>query len=107
MRRVLLCPLDFYEIEYEINPWMDRSHNALPVLARNQWGALKDVLHSLDCQIELIPPEPKLPDMVFTANAGLLFGKKFIRSNFRFLQRRGEEQQLEKWFADRGCELVR
>ena len=64
MRQLLLCPPDHYGIEYEINPWMDRSHNALPVLARNQWGALKDVLHSLDCQIELIPPEPKLPSML-------------------------------------------
>src|SRR5947209_5817548 len=98
MRKLLLCPPDFYGIEYEINPWMDRTHNALPELARTQWSRLRDTLQALGCEIELIAPQPKLPDMVFTANAGLVAGKRFIRSNFRFPQRRGEEDHFEKWF---------
>jgi arginine dihydrolase len=106
MRNLLLCPPDFYGIQYEINPWMDRTHNALPILARDQWSRLRDTLESLGCHIELLPPQPGLPDMVFTANAGLVSGKRFIRSNFRFAERRGEEPYFEAWFAERGYDCV-
>src|SRR5579862_525431 len=98
MRKLLLCSPDFYGIQYEINPWMDRRHNAVLALAQSQWLALREKLRSLDCEIELIAPQPNLPDMVFTANAGLVFGNKFIRSNFRHPERQGEEEHFDKWF---------
>jgi N-dimethylarginine dimethylaminohydrolase len=101
MRRVLLCPPEYYAIEYEINPWMDRARKAEPALALAQWQQLRDKLSSLGCEIEVLKPQPGLPDMVFTANAGLVAGRKFIRSNFRFPQRRGEEEHFESWFAQR------
>jgi N-dimethylarginine dimethylaminohydrolase len=107
MRSLLLCPPDYYGIEYEINPWMDRTRNADSELARAQWRGLLEKLQSLGCEVELVAPRKNLPDMVFTANAGLLVGKKFIRSNFRFPQRQGEEEYFEKWFANRGYEIVR
>jgi N-dimethylarginine dimethylaminohydrolase len=106
-RKLLLCPPDYFGIEYEINPWMDRATNALPALALTQWQGLRDKLKELGCQIELIAPQPKLPDMVFTANAGLVVGNRFIRSNFRFEERRGEESHFEQWFAGQGYETVR
>jgi N-dimethylarginine dimethylaminohydrolase len=86
---------------------MSRAQNALPALAREQWQGLREKLLSLGCEVELLAPKEKLPDMVFTANAGLVVGKKFIRSNFRFVERRGEEPHFEKWFAERDYELVR
>ena len=107
MQKLLLCPPDFYGIEYEINPWMNRADNVLPELARSQWNGLHQVLTSLGAGTELIAPQQKLPDMVFSANAGLVSGRKFIRSNFRFAERRGEEPHFEKWFAERGYEVVR
>jgi N-dimethylarginine dimethylaminohydrolase len=107
MQKLLLCPPEHYGIEYEINPWMDRAHNALPALAREQWTGLHDALHSLGGTVELISPRQKLPDMVFTANAGLVVGRKFIRSNFRFPERRGEEVYFEQWFAEHGYEIIR
>ncbi len=106
MRSLLLCPPDYYGIEYEINPWMSRAHNALPALACEQWQGLQTALKSLGCRVELIAPQQKLPDMVFTANAGLVVGRKFIRSNFRFPERRGEESHFEKWFAARDYEIL-
>jgi N-dimethylarginine dimethylaminohydrolase len=105
MPKLLLCPPDHYGIEYEINPWMDRRQNAVPAVAREQWQKLRDQLQALGCDIELVAPQPNLPDMVFTANAGLVVGKRFIRSNFRFPQRRGEEQYFEQWFAEHGYEI--
>jgi N-dimethylarginine dimethylaminohydrolase len=106
MRKLLLCPPEHYGIEYEINPWMDRTRQVAPALARSQWRTLQDTLQRLGCHISLLAPQPKLPDMVFTANAGLLAGRKFIRSNFRFRERQGEEAHFEKWFRDHEYEVV-
>jgi len=107
VQKLLLCPPDFYGIEYEINPWMDRKHNALPALAREQWGRLRQTLESIGAQTEIISPQPRLPDMVFAANAGLVAGKQFVRSNFRYPERRGEEAHFERWFKERGYDVVR
>ena len=100
MRRLLLCPPDYFGIEYEINPWMRRTQKAEPELARAQWKSLHDTLQSLGCQIDLLAPQPGLPDLVFTANAGLAVGRRFILSNFRHKERRGEEVHFERWFAE-------
>lgn len=107
MRKLLLCPPDHYGIEYEINPWMKRSQGAVLPMARAQWQGLYDQLRGLGCPIELLTPQPHLPDMVFTANAGLVAGNKFIRSNFRYPERRGEEAHFEEWFAAKKYEIVR
>ncbi len=106
MRKLLLCPPDFYGIEYEINPWMSRADNAVPEIARSQWRGLLGKLESLGCAVELLKPVEKLPDMVFTANAGIVIGNKFIRSNFRFAERRGEEPHYDEWFKAHGYEIV-
>lgn len=106
MRTLLLCPPDHYGIEYEINPWMHRSQNAEVEVARSQWQGLRGALESLGCELQIIPSQPKLPDMVFTANAGLVVDRKFIRSNFRFRERQGEEKHFESWFVDRDYKIL-
>lgn len=107
MSTLLLCSPDFYGIEYEINPWMSRAHGSDPAIARRQWEGLKDCLQQIGCRIELVPPQKGLPDMVFTANAGLVHGRRFISSNFRYQERRGEEEPFRSWFADHGYEVQR
>ncbi len=107
MKRLLLCPPDHYSIEYEINPWMDRTRKAVPGLPQAQWQSLRTKLQELGCEIESVAPQPGLPDMVFTANAGLAVGRKFIRSNFRHKERQGEEPHFERWFAEHGYEILR
>src|SRR5438874_10729473 len=107
MIRLLLCPPDHYGIEYEINPWMDRTRQSIAGLPQSQWQSLRNKLQELGCGLELVAPQPGLPDMVFTANAGLAVGQKFIRSNFRHKERQGEEEHFEGWFAERGYEVLR
>src|SRR5437870_2617340 len=107
MRELLLCAPDYYGIEYEINPWMSRARGAETELAKSQWQGLHKTLASLDSKIELVPPQPKLPDMVFTANAGLAIGKKFIPSNFRHKERAGEAPYFTRWMEERGYEILR
>ena len=106
MRVLLLCPPDHYGIEYEINPWMHRGRDAMPEVARAQWKGLRDKLEELDARIELVAPQPGLPDMVFTANAGLVAGQRFIRSSFRYKERRGEAAHFQRWFEEHGYEVI-
>src|ERR1700693_3283147 len=81
--RILMCPPDFYGIEYEINPWMSRSRGSETAKARAQWRRLYDTLCGLGVQVELMTPQKGLPDLVFRANAGLMFGDRFFSSRFR------------------------
>jgi len=107
MRELLLCPPDHYGIEYEINPWMSRARGAEAALAQKQWKDLYATLSKLDCKIQLITPQPKLPDMVFTANAGLAVGKKFIPSNFRHKERTDEAPHFAHWMEEHGYQVAR
>ena len=68
--------------------------------AHKQWNRLKDII-SQYADIEIIEPQPDLPDMVFTANAGTIRGQKIVLSNFRFEERQKETALFEKWFEER------
>src|SRR4029079_10280319 len=105
MRELLLCPPDYYGIDYEINPWMNRARGADVALAQKQWKQLHARLSNLNSEVHLIPPQPGLPDMVFTANAGLTVGRKFIPSNFRHKERAGEQPFFAKCMEQRGYEV--
>lgn len=100
--RILMCPPDHYGIEYEINPWMSRARGSSPDRAKAQWHALRDALAGLGATIELMTPEPGLPDLVFTANAGLVFGDRFVSSRFRHAERARETPKFDAWFASHG-----
>ncbi|HWP59322.1 MAG TPA: arginine deiminase-related protein [Candidatus Acidoferrales bacterium] len=105
---LLMCPPDYYGIEYEINPWMSRSRQSDRAAASRQWQALYELLRNeAGVEVDLLQPAPGLPDMVFTANGGLAWGKKFIAANFRYDVRRGEVIHFENWFSARGYEIVR
>ncbi len=100
--RILMCPPDYYGIEYEINPWMSRARAADRERAQRQWRELYETLLRLGVQVELLEPRPGLPDLVFTANAGLMFKNRFISSQFRYEVRARETPQFDAWFAAHG-----
>src|SRR5260370_42328280 len=95
---IWMCPPTFYGIEYEINPWMSRSRGSNPEKARGQWQRLHDALVGLGATVELMTPQPGLPDLVFTANAGLVFGRRFFSSRFRYEVRARESPHDHAWF---------
>jgi N-dimethylarginine dimethylaminohydrolase len=97
-----MCPPDHYGIEYEINPWMKRERGSTPERARAQWQRLHDALVDLGVAVELLPPRPGLPDLVFTANAGLIFRQRFFSSRFRHEVRARETPYFDAWFAEHG-----
>ena len=99
---ILMCPPDHYGIEYEINPWMNRSRASDRVEAGRQWTALRAALEGAGAKISLLEPVPGLPDLVFTANAAIIYRKAAILSRFRHEQRQGEEPVDEAWLSAAG-----
>lgn len=103
---LLMCRPDFYGVEYEINPWMDRERDCDRAAARRQWDALCGILtQRMGVEVALVTPVDGLPDMVFTANGGFVDGKRFMSANFRYRQRKAEEQYFVQWFQSAGYEI--
>ncbi len=101
-----MCPPDYFGIEYEINPWMNVRVGSDAERSHRQWTALYQTLQQLGVAVDLIEPVPGLPDLVFTANAGLIYRNLFISSNFRFGVRQGEASRFEAWAQRRGLEVI-
>jgi N-dimethylarginine dimethylaminohydrolase len=97
-----MCPPDHYGIEYEINPWMSRSRQADRPVAQDQWRRLHEILTGLGARVSLLAPQPGLPDLVFTANAALVYQRRAILSHFRHAQRQGEQPVCARWLAEAG-----
>lgn len=106
MPHILMCPPDHYGIEYEINPWMNRARQADHDVATSQWNGLYQLLRSAGAEISLVTPVPSLPDLVFTANAGLVFQNRVILSRFRYSQRQAEEPVFAQWFSENGFDVT-
>jgi N-dimethylarginine dimethylaminohydrolase len=98
----LMCPPEYFTVAYIINPWMHGNLRKIDnAVAKQQWRALYDTLTDL-ATVRLVLPQPSSPDMVFTANAGLIKGNDFIVSRFRYPERQYEEPYFGDWFMDRG-----
>jgi len=103
-----MCKPTYYTIAYEINPWMSLKRQANHPRALQQWRRLERVLtHSLRVRVHRFSPRRGVPDLVFTANAGLVVGRVFIRSNFRHPQRQREEPIVERYFRRQGFQVMR
>lgn len=92
-RRYLMCPPDHFRVDYCINPWMT-GEPVCPDLARRQWDALRDVLTGLGHNVSLMAPVARQPDLVFTANGGLVIGDRAMAPRFRHGERAGEEEHF-------------
>jgi lysine-ketoglutarate reductase/saccharopine dehydrogenase-like protein (TIGR00300 family) len=97
-----MCSPDHYEVDYVINPWMEGNvHKSSHDRAVEQWRKLHHIVkdHAL---VELVPPQKGWPDMVFTANAGLVLGNTVVLSHFYHKERQGEEPYFKTWFEAQG-----
>ncbi|MEX0679664.1 MAG: arginine deiminase-related protein [Pirellulales bacterium] len=105
--QILMCAPDFYGIEYEINPWMSRTKQADHAQAVRQWTNLKTVLEQAGARILLLEPVHGLPDLVFTANAAIVFRDWAVLARFRYPERQGEEPHDAAWLAAAGFTVRR
>ena len=104
--KILMCPPDYFSVDYVINPWMAGHKEGLNLArARQQWDALRDAIAEF-AEVVTMDAQPELPDMVFTANAGVVYGNKAIASHFMPHERRPEEQHFKTWFRENGFELL-
>jgi len=106
----LMCSPELYEVNYVINPWMEGNVNRSSRReAAAQWERLRAAISQF-AHVELVEPQPGSPDMVFTANAGLVRHGVVALSRFLHPERQGEEPHFGKWFGDSGfavCETPR
>jgi hypothetical protein len=70
--RWLVCRPKDYDVRYQINPWMDLSRLPEKALAGVQWNNLHHHILRLGGWLEYVDHADGWPDMVFTANAGLV-----------------------------------
>lgn len=102
----LMCPPTLYDVSYVINPWMAGNiHGCCQRQAMQQWERLYVVMSRLS-QVELVEPQRGSPDMVFTANAGLVRQGVVALSRFLHPERQGEEPHFRRWFDDSGYSVL-
>lgn len=101
-----MCRPDYFDIEYEINPWMSIERKVNTKRAVQQWETLCKVIQSCGAQIELVSPARGLPDMCFTANAGLFYKEQIILSHFKVIERKGEISYYQAWFEQTGFKVI-
>lgn len=106
-KTVLMCPPKYFDIEYEINPWMHKDNQVVPKEAGQQWQKLHDIYtQQLGWGVEVIEPVDGLPDMVFTANGGLVYKGQAILPRFRYPERQPETEYFKKWFEQAGYQNI-
>lgn len=100
--RFLMCAPDHYDVDYVINPWMEGNiHKSSRDRAVEQWEGLYRILKDR-ALVDLVAPQKGVPDMVFTANAGLVLGNDVVLSRFYHKERQGEEPFFQEWFEAQG-----
>lgn len=104
--KILMCRPDYYGIEYEINPWMDITHKVNHTTAIKQWETLYQTIQHCGAHVELVAPVTGWPDMVFTANAGMLYQDNVVLSHFKHKERQGEVPYFKDWFSQAGFKVI-
>ena len=106
METFLLCSPEFFQVDYSINPWM----TGAPVNkkeALSQWDNLVKSIQDCGGSVKLISPVPGLPDMVFTANSGIVNGDTCVISTMKHKERQRESFYFQSWFKKNGYNIVR
>ncbi|TNU76287.1 amidinotransferase [Miniimonas arenae] len=101
-RRYLMCRPTYFDVVYEINPWM---HTDVPVdhdLVMRQWENLRATYLELGHEVEVIEGAPGLPDMVYAANGATVVDGRALGVSFHFEQRRPEAALFSAWLRDHG-----
>lgn len=106
-RRFLMCPPRHFGVLYEINPWMRTEVQVDGDRALAQWEALVANLRAAGAEVVTMEPAEHVPDLVFTANAGLVSGTTFVPSHFRHPERQPETEVFTRWFEAAGFEVRR
>jgi N-dimethylarginine dimethylaminohydrolase len=98
----LMCPPEWYDVNYVINPWMAGNlHQPSRDTAFAQWRGLYQHMQRI-ADVRLLHAREGSPDMVYVAHAALVQHGVAAISSFTHSQRQTEEQHLRRWFQDAG-----
>jgi N-dimethylarginine dimethylaminohydrolase len=106
-RTYLMCPPEFFTVQYAINPWMHPDVPVDPSLAMTQWLRLRETFIDLGHTVHTITPKRGLPDMVFAANGATVIDGKVLGAKFRHRQREPEAAAYLDWFRSHGYRVIR
>ncbi|MFJ8392098.1 dimethylargininase [Streptomyces sp. NPDC094144] len=101
-RRYLMCAPAHFRVTYSINPWMDPTKPVDLPLAQTQWEDLRDRYRALGHTVELLTPDPELPDMVFAANGATVVDGRVLGARFAYQERFAEAAAHRDWFRGHG-----
>ncbi|HKR69278.1 MAG TPA: arginine deiminase-related protein [Streptosporangiaceae bacterium] len=104
-RTYLMCPPEYFTVEYAINPWMNPAAPVDLALAKRQWEQLRATYTDLGHTVRIIDPEPGLPDMVFAANGATVIGGNVLGSKFKHRERQREGAAYMDWFRRSGYQV--
>ncbi|MEB3206578.1 MAG: arginine deiminase-related protein [Vampirovibrionales bacterium] len=107
---ILMCPPDYFEVAYAINPWMNTHSPAGRCdinKAKLQWQALRRSIEATGTTVLTMPAVEGLPDLVFTANAAFVYGNKALIASYKHPERQPEEEHDARWFESHQFEVHR
>ena len=82
-KKIMMCEPRYYNVIHpQMNYHMKMKRHVNYNLAMLQWEKLVSILIANNVKINFQKPVPNLVDMVFTANAGLIYRNKALISNF-------------------------
>jgi N-dimethylarginine dimethylaminohydrolase len=101
-----MCAPEYFGVRYAINPWMeDQIGQVDSAVALRQWTEFYRTLQG-QAEVHLIDTHSHVPDLVFTANAGLMIDGQFIPSQFKHEERRREEPLFREWFESHSGQIT-
>lgn len=95
-----MIPPTYFTVSYTINPWMGAHGMVARKRAVLEWNSLYTAI-STWADVICMPPTTH-PDIVFTANAGLVRRREVILSSFAFAERKAEEPYWQHMFSTLG-----
>ena len=101
-RTYLMCPPEYFAVEYAINPWMDPATPVDTELAVKQWERLRETYLGLGHTVHLLDPAPGLPDMVYAANGAFVIDGTAYGARFAYPQR-APEAAAHRHFYESGA----
>lgn len=106
MKKFLMCSPKNFNVNYEINPWMKNKIGSVNLnKAEQQWNLLYEKIKDKS-KVVLMENQPvDLPDLVFTANAGLMLNEDFILANFEKKERKNESMVYKKFLEENNIKV--
>ena len=101
-----MCPPEYFDVRYAINPWMDRARPVDTARALRQWEILRRTYLDLGHTVDVIPALPGLPDMVFAANGGLVIDGRAMSARFAHAERTAEGPAYLAWMRAAGLDAT-